>query len=262
MVLRDYEPSVNHYGTDETVGQFVRQPIAENRHCSPGLGRPFTEFAAITSSSDSQYRILFRLSHAEYNATSLSFFTNTLQTLYNEESVEKYSSFCRYMHSLSTRKKVESQEYWSSLLRGSSMSVIRPGSQSGPTDPQKQHCELIHHTIRQIGIGRPLPDGITLPTFIRAAWAKVLALHTYSTDVMFGEIVSGRMTGDGSPSDRVAGLHVITVGYINWACAGLGNFSSFPSFASFPKDLGTITVYYQMNSIKEYNIPSRDSPPL
>ena len=81
MVLRDYEPSVNHYGTDETVGQFVRQPIAENRHCSPGLGRPFTEFAAITSSSDSQYRILFRLSHAEYNATSLSFFTNTLQTL-------------------------------------------------------------------------------------------------------------------------------------------------------------------------------------
>ena len=30
----------------------------------------------------------------------------------------------------------------------------------------------------------------------------------------------------------------------------------------FPKDLGTITVYYQTNrSIKEYNIPSRDSPP-
>ena len=33
-------------------------------------------------------------------------------------------------------------------------------------------------------------------------------------------------------------------------------------FLFLPKDLGTITVYYQTNrSIKEYNIPSRDSHP-
>ena len=42
-------------------------------------------------------------------------------------------------------------------------------------------------------------------------------------------------------------------GYINGPVRGLGDFSSFPSSSSFPKDLGTITVYYQMNRrIKEY----------
>ena len=42
-------------------------------------------------------------------------------------------------------------------------------------------------------------------------------------------------------------------GYINWACTGLGEFSSFPS-SSFPKDLGTITVYYQMNKVSKNTI--------
>ena len=41
--------------------------------------------------------------------------------------------------------------------------------------------------------------------------------------------------------------------YINGPVRGSEDFSFFPFSFSFPKDLGTITVYYQMNRrIKEY----------
>ncbi|XDG05068.1 hypothetical protein ABKA04_004683 [Annulohypoxylon sp. FPYF3050] len=199
VVLQDYQPGIEHFETDQPIDQFAKRLISQDLHCPPRLGQPFTKFAIITSRAKSQHRVLLRLSHAEYDAASIALFTNTLQALYESQPVE-YTSFCRYIYYLSTQNKEESRNYWRTLLRGSCMPTIRPQS----SRPTQHHSSLIHHATRSIKTTRPLPERITLSTIIRAAWAKTLALHVGSLDVIFGEMVSGRIVDNGV-FDKTAG---------------------------------------------------------
>lgn len=193
VVLEEYHPKIVHYETEKTtIDQFSKQLIAQDMHRQPQLGRPFVEFAIVTSVSDLQHRIVFRLSHAEYDGISMSYFMDTLQAIYDGQPVGDYVPFSRYIYSLSSRNKEESRQYWRSLLKDSSMPTIATESDM----PRQRPSKLVHHATRQVKVIQPLPSGITTSTIIRSAWALVLARHVNSRDVIFGEVVSGRNTGD------------------------------------------------------------------
>ncbi|KAL5334140.1 hypothetical protein BJX70DRAFT_402843 [Aspergillus crustosus] len=191
VVLKDYTPGFSHYGTDQSVEQFAKELIAQDMHRPPRLGQPFIEFAVITSRSQSQHRVLFRLSHAEYDAISLSYFVNNLQEIYQHLSVTDYVSFPRYMGNLVDQNLEPARNYWRSLLKNSTMPTISTKSAVRRL-PSKQ----IYHGVRRVETTKALPAGITLSTIMRAAWAHTLARHVGSQDVIFGEVVSGRNSGD------------------------------------------------------------------
>lgn len=202
VVLGEYRPEVVHYGVPDgqTIGQFTDYLIAQDMHSTPCLGRPFTEFAVITSSTCSRHRILFRLSHGEYDAIALSYFISTLQSIYAGQSVPEYHGFPSYVGSLVSQDKTDSLEYWRTLLKDSSMPKVR----TQQVDASKGHTPLVHFASSAVKASKQLPPGITTSTVIRAAWAQVLALHTGNSDVMFGEVVSGRNTGN-PVAERAAG---------------------------------------------------------
>ncbi|KAL2825063.1 hypothetical protein BDW59DRAFT_162009 [Aspergillus cavernicola] len=191
VVLQDYTPGTTHYETDQSVDEFTKQLMAEDMHRPPQLGRPFLEFAFITSAAESQHRILFRLSHAEYDAISLSYFVNTLQEIYQQLPVTNYVSFPRYVFSLKNENMEPSREYWRTLLKGSSMPAI-----SAKSSVRRLPSRQIYHAARRVSTTKSLPPGITMSTIMRAAWAHTLARHVGHQDVIFGEVVSGRNTGD------------------------------------------------------------------
>ncbi|KAL2788506.1 hypothetical protein BJX66DRAFT_340179 [Aspergillus keveii] len=188
-VLRDYTPGTTLYETDQPIEEYCKQLIAQDMNRPPKLGQPFLEFAIIVSPSE--HRILFRLSHAEYDAISLSYFVNTLQEIYQGLPVTEYVKFPRYVSSLGSQNLEASRDYWRTLLAGSSMPAISAKSASRRL-PSRQ----IYHATRRVSTTKALPAGITMSTVMRAAWSHTLANHVGNPDVMFGEVVSGRSNGD------------------------------------------------------------------
>ncbi|RDW67401.1 Non-ribosomal peptide synthetase [Aspergillus mulundensis] len=203
VILKEYAPGVTHYETDQSLENFSKELIAQDMHRAPRLGHPFLEFAIITSLHDNKHRVMFRLSHAEYDAISLSYFVNTLQEIYNRKTVTEYVSFPRYISNLSHQNTKPSREYWRSLLKGSCMPAISSSSKSRRL-PSRQ----IYHDARRVSL-KSLPTGITLSTIVRSAWALTLAEHVGNPDVLFGEVVSGR---NGDPiAEKAAGCCANTV---------------------------------------------------
>lgn len=201
VVFEEYRPEVVHYEVParQTVEQFTKILIAQDMHNPPRLGRPFTEFAIITSDTCSQHRILFRLSHGEYDAIALSYFISTLKSIYAGQPVPEYNGFPSYVGSLVNQDKTDSLQYWCALLKGSSMPEV-----CTQHDSRQHHVPLVHFASAAVKTSTELPPGITTSTIIRAAWAQVLAQHTGTSDVMFGEVVSGRNTGN-PLAERAAG---------------------------------------------------------
>jgi amino acid adenylation domain-containing protein len=189
VVLKDYTPGITHYETDQPIEEFSKQLIAQDMNRVPKLGQPFLEFAIITSPTE--HRILFRLSHAEYDAISLSYFVNTLQEIYQRSPVTEYVGFPRYLSSLVSQNLEASRGYWRTILKESSMPAISAKSASRRL-PSRQ----IYHAAQRVPTTKPLPAGITMSTVMRAAWAHTLASHVGDPDVIFGEVVSGRSNGD------------------------------------------------------------------
>ncbi|KAL6233521.1 hypothetical protein BDW75DRAFT_241920 [Aspergillus navahoensis] len=197
VVLQDYAPTITHYQTDRPLEVFTKELIAHDMHRPPQLGQPFLEFAIISSALEKQHRVLFRLSHAEYDAISLSYFVNTLQEIYQRRPMSEYVGFPRYISNLANQNLESSREYWRSFLKGSAMPAISSASQARRL-PSRQ----IYHGARCVNL-ETLPAGITLSTIVRASWALTLAEHVGNPDVLFGEVVSGR-NGD-LVTERAAG---------------------------------------------------------
>ncbi|KIA75547.1 nonribosomal peptide synthase [Aspergillus ustus] len=189
VVLKDYTPGITHFETDQPIEEFSKQLIRQDMNRPPQLGQPFLEFAIITSKTE--HRILFRLSHAEYDAISLSYFVNTLQEIYQKTPVTEYIGFPRYVSSLAGQNIQTSRDYWRTLLKGSSMPAISAKSLS-----RRLPARQIYHAARRVATSKALPAGITTSTVMRAAWAHTLANHVGKADVIFGEVVSGRSSGD------------------------------------------------------------------
>ncbi|KAK3904812.1 hypothetical protein C8A05DRAFT_31387 [Staphylotrichum tortipilum] len=206
VVLQEYRPEIPYLETGiRTIEEFTAELISRDLGRPPRLGRPFVEFAILAGPS--RHRILFRISHAEYDNISLSYFVQHLRAIHSGEVLaapgqHDHPGFSRYMSTLATGQDAENaRRYWRTLLEGATMPRIR----SGPP----RLSRLIPHGTRSVRLpneqGRAHASSsgemgsnkqVTAATLVRAAWALVLARHTGRADVVFGDIVSGRNTGD------------------------------------------------------------------
>ncbi|SPO01619.1 uncharacterized protein DNG_04293 [Cephalotrichum gorgonifer] len=122
VVLESFCPVIPHYevASKQEIEQFTRDLMMRDMYNPPRLGRPFMEFAIITSSTCSHHQILFRLSHGEYDAIGFSYLINTLRSIHEGQPVPEYHTFASYVGSL-LQGKTESLGYWRTILDGYSM---------------------------------------------------------------------------------------------------------------------------------------------
>lgn len=154
------------------------------------------------SSSPAAGALVLRISHAQYDEICLPIILRQLEALYTGQnatgpvaanSTIPFSSFVH--HTLHTANPA-SIEYWRELLAGSAPpTVLRPDLGSMKQVPASGRMHFaIDHTINISAAATNLP-GITVATIPTAAWALCLARRRGLTDVLFGEVVSGRGTG-------------------------------------------------------------------
>lgn len=138
-ILRNYEPDIAVYTTTDTIDEFTEDLLRNGMHKPPQIGQPFVQFAIVQSKQHSKHRIIFRLSHGEYDAISMSYFIDSLKSIYEDLPNAEYGHFSQYVCTLSLHPQLESGEFWSNLLIGALMTEIVPRVNVDSQVPSELH---------------------------------------------------------------------------------------------------------------------------
>ncbi|OJD23691.1 hypothetical protein ACJ73_04954 [Blastomyces percursus] len=182
VVIEELQLPLVEYEIDGDLVAFSEQLCNLDVQTVMPLGTPFIKFFFVQCSTG-QSCLIMRISHAQYDEICLPILLRQLSALYEGKSVPESLPFSSFVHHVVRENIPQSIEYWRNLLRGSSMSILRP---STPLESKKSI--FISKTF---DISSRTKE-ITLATIPSAAWALCLARRLSVRDVTFGEVVSGR----------------------------------------------------------------------
>ncbi|PTB61783.1 non-ribosomal peptide synthetase [Trichoderma citrinoviride] len=182
VVLEQLVPQFVEYAVDGDVETFAHQLCRLDAMTKMPLGSSFVKWFLVESSTG-QSCLIFRLSHAQYDEICLPIILQQLSGLYQDEPVQETVPFSAYVHHVLSKNVPESIPYWTDLLQGSSLTVLKPDI---PVQ-QRNHFAIQ----KTVDISSRLRD-ITVASLPTAAWALCLARRLSLRDVVFGEVVSGR----------------------------------------------------------------------
>ncbi|KAK5988142.1 Nonribosomal peptide synthetase dtxS1 [Cladobotryum mycophilum] len=132
-------------------------------------------------------RLVFRLSHAQYDGVSMPVIFQSLLDGHDETgSAPSFSTFLSY----ASLKQPQSVKYWKNLLQGSSPAII-PRDLLLPQGDIQDSVPKAIKTTRDIKMPT-LPANITPASLVSAAWSLLLSRITGSDDIVFGHNVAGR----------------------------------------------------------------------
>ncbi|KAJ4188794.1 Nonribosomal peptide synthetase 30 [Fusarium falciforme] len=135
-------------------------------------------------------RLVVRLSHAQYDGVCFPLIVRALIEGYITGDVTPPPSFTKFL-SGAARQRPQSLEYWSHLLRGSSLTTILPrlklsNSSRALTPARPIAAEL------DVALPKRLPSSVTPAIVASAAWSILLSQISGKQDVVFGHVVAGR----------------------------------------------------------------------
>lgn len=190
VVLRKLQPDFIYQETDQGLDDFTADLRQKDREHGPRLGEAFVQFVVAKQKTDGRYRIIMRLSHAQYDGFCFGKILESLQAGYNGLPVSSTPSFGNYVRE--TAKAVAgAQDHWREVLRGSKMTEIvhRYG-------PNYQRSAGATVTLKQrLTVPSLSKINITTATVMKAAWAATLARIAGKSDIVFGHVISGRNSG-------------------------------------------------------------------
>ncbi|KAF7717877.1 Nonribosomal peptide synthase (NRPS) [Penicillium ucsense] len=183
-ILSEIEVQMMSHHTDTDLVSFVSDFCARDIECEFPLGSAFYKFIH-ASDEHGHDCLIFAISHALYDGISLPRLLEDLEALYSDASISSYAPFSSYIaRTLDTCLQVRSLGYWSTLLEGSSLSVL-----DGLSANQDDRGVFLQKAIECC---QP-PQDFTVANILTAAWSLLLARRLRKPDVTFGSVTSGRM---------------------------------------------------------------------
>ncbi|KAF3763941.1 hypothetical protein M406DRAFT_10611, partial [Cryphonectria parasitica EP155] len=195
VILNAYKPNIREYLTDESIASFTETFIKQDMFGMPVQGRPPVDIAIITNTDGSnQHRILFRISHALYDAHSLPLVWETLMAVYKGTAVHPHASFVSYLSDIHSRiDESSSLSYWRQFLAGSVMPQLGQEShQNEVTTTSTKHLKASFLPKETLHIPTSVSSGMMPAVIVKAAWGLVLIEHTGLSDLIFAEASTGR----------------------------------------------------------------------
>lgn len=134
-------------------------------------------------------RFVWTAHHAIYDGWSMPILLNKLQTQYEgiveqpTQSKSSYGQFIKYLAGVDSEK---TQKFWTEKLDGSTTAQFPPLPNSSYKPSPKDRLS------RTFNLPKRTSSDITLPSIIRASWALASSVFSFSEDVIFGEILTGR----------------------------------------------------------------------
>ncbi|PLN86732.1 hypothetical protein BDW42DRAFT_56631 [Aspergillus taichungensis] len=184
---------------------FFWEWISESREPTPekmGLGCPLIQLASTRNlDPDQPNRFFLAMHHGLYDSWTLSSIMDQVHAAYHDQVIHAYP-FSHFIQYLAQSDHELTEEYW--RLQFKDFNAV-----PFPSLPSVQYLprptQLLNHTSPV----RP-PSGIMAANLLKLAWAITLSHYTSSSDVVFGNILSGRDVA--LPGiDRAVGPTITTV---------------------------------------------------
>ncbi|KAH6724193.1 hypothetical protein BKA61DRAFT_727923 [Leptodontidium sp. MPI-SDFR-AT-0119] len=191
VVLKDYPFDFQNHEcmTGEDASTTSQRLFEQDTNSKASLGEPIVRFALVRDSGT--YRLLLRISHAQYDVISLPSLLGALKDSYSGVEIRQSTSFSDFV-SFVVNDESDAETFWRELLQGSKMTKILPRD-------KPSYSNIVDTTLkRTVGLPALQGQGITTASFVLSAWAMVLSQLSSNSDVVFGRLSSGRhaaMTG-------------------------------------------------------------------
>ncbi|VUC30158.1 unnamed protein product [Clonostachys rosea] len=187
--LNDMKPDYDLYDAQSNeLKSFIDGLCEDDLRRPRKLGLSFIRFMAIRHDSGS-HRLVFRISHSQFDGYSWPKVLETLSTIYNNQPVPITPNFVQYSY-FCAAKKDDSIKYWASRLADSSF----PSWSSVATHNIECSPDERLSTSRTIAMPATtaMREGISNATVFHAACALAFSRQFSQTEVIFGRLVTGR----------------------------------------------------------------------
>lgn len=191
VVLAKLPVDIAVIDTDEDVGAEQQNLQAQDRTTLPRYGQATVRFTIIQNKAEEQYRLVFRISHAQYDGISLNNIWALLEQYYSHPDDESIpgQGFATHMMSLSEVEQQASHNYWRRTLEGSNMTTFVA------RNPPRIRSAFATHTVSS-SVPHPPKSDYSFSILLKAAWAYVLAQEMGIDDIVFGYLVHGRQSSE------------------------------------------------------------------
>ncbi|OQE09562.1 hypothetical protein PENVUL_c006G05047 [Penicillium vulpinum] len=172
---------------DDDITTFVDSICELDRKRIRTFGSSFIRFMAIRSAAG-QHRLIFRISHAQFDGFSWDTVLRSLSSLYCGDTLPDQPKFSQYI-AYREDNKANAFAYWSSRLEDT-----RNPNWSGVDCSKRVYTTMDRLTMKAtIPIPKgQLVEGISPATLFHAACAIVLSRQYQQPHVVFGRLVTGR----------------------------------------------------------------------
>ncbi|KAF4342274.1 non-ribosomal peptide synthetase [Fusarium beomiforme] len=207
VILRQVQTVLTVCHVDD-IEQFSLDLKSDYEHEPSHPEQPSIRFTLAQHNSSERHRIFMRISHAQYDGVCFPEILQTLKTSYEGEPIQPTPYYASYIHKILGGSNSVHYAYWRAVL-----------ANSAPTDlfPHERRTSLHLRPVKTLRKVVSTPSlsslNITTSTVIKAAWSVVLAEATGKTDVVFGQIISGRNVSSVPGIESIVGpcLNIIPV---------------------------------------------------
>ncbi|KAI1186653.1 peptide synthetase [Nemania serpens] len=174
------------FAYESVPGQNLNDYLEHDRKIPVGLGRPLVRYGVVyKEGTDEKSYFILTMHHALYDGWSMPLVVERVNRAYDGNSTQRPAQFKNFIKYLLEMDRSESEKYWRERLAGAT-------GEQFPALPwpgyQQQADSLLEH---YVPTGK-LTTGMTIATIIRGAWALLVSKYTASSDVVFGETLTGR----------------------------------------------------------------------
>lgn len=187
-ILPDFKPIFDIFdANNDDMATFINHFCAEDISRPRSLGQSFIRFMVARHNSGA-HKLVFRISHAQFDGFSLGGILHALLSIYNETTLPQTLPFSSFVHFIAS-KKTESLRYWATRLKGS----LPPGWASNRSFRSSYNTGdrlTVKRTISMPDIYRQ--EGVSAATIFHAACAISFSRRYKQGEVLFGRLVTGR----------------------------------------------------------------------
>ena len=188
VILRSFRPKIQVHDTEEDFDDFTHSLTKSDQAPQAKMGDPFFEVTVIRKPESHLHRILMRLSHAQYDGVSLPRIIEAFKAGYEGSSTLPPPPFSDFVRESIGSATTGHKDYWRTLLAGSSMTQVVPRKQPNYFRTDKR----VMVTKKIVKVPSLTSKNITTATVLKAAWAMTMSQLLGESDVVFGNLISGR----------------------------------------------------------------------
>ncbi|KAL0940675.1 peptide synthetase [Colletotrichum truncatum] len=186
------------------IGDDLQSYLIKDRDEATDLGKPLVRYALITEKETGKVHFVLTMHHALYDGWSMPLVVDKVNKAFDGQRVQRPAEFKDFIKYLNTMDRAAAETYWRDQLQGATgtqfPALPYPGYQTQADSLLEVYVPLT---------GRPASN-TTVATVIRGAWAYVASHYTASSDVVFGETLTGR-NAPIRGADEIEGPMITTV---------------------------------------------------